>query len=89
MSRAEYTADSRPTEMPDRMTVAGPVSELSPMSLTGRREVSVKYPVSSWIALASTRPMRTAPMASSRGLPLWFRIAADETPFSALNLDGR
>ena len=40
--------------MPDRMTVAAPVSELSPISLTGRRLVSVKYPVSSWMALAST-----------------------------------
>ena len=50
--------------MPDRITVAGPVSELSPISLTGLRLVSVKYPVSNWIALASTSPMTTAPMAS-------------------------
>ena len=50
--------------MPDRITVAAPVSELSPISLTGCRLVSVKYPVSSWMALASTRPMSTAPMAS-------------------------
>ena len=61
--------------MPDRMTVAAPVSELSPISRTGLRLVSVKYPVSSWMALASTRPMSTAPMASSRGLPPWVRIA--------------
>ena len=52
------------------MTVAAPVSELSPMSLTGRRLVSVKYPVSSWMALASTMPIRIAPSAIQRGLPL-------------------
>jgi hypothetical protein len=34
--------DSRPTEMPARMTVAGPVSELLPISRTGLRSVSVK-----------------------------------------------
>jgi len=62
------------------MTVAGPVRELSPMSLTGRRLVSVKYPVSSWIALASTRPMSTAPIASQRGFPAWLRMPASETP---------
>ena len=46
-----------PVEIPDKMTVAAPVSELSPMSRTGLRLVSVKYPVSSWMALASTMPM--------------------------------
>ena len=55
--------------MPERITVAAPVTELCAISLTGRRLVSVKYPVSSWIVLASTRPMSTAPMASHRGLP--------------------
>ena len=70
MSSAEYTADSMPMDTPDKMTVAAPVSELSPMSLTGRRLVSVKYPVSSWMALASTMPMRIAPSAIQRGLPL-------------------
>ena len=40
------------------------------MSLTGRRLVSVKYPVSSWMALASTMPIRIAPSAIHRGLPL-------------------
>ena len=42
MSSAEYTADSRPSEMPERMTVAGPVSEVLATSSTGRRLVSVK-----------------------------------------------
>ncbi len=59
-----------PLEMPDKITVAAPVSELCPMSLTGRRVVSVKYPVSSWIADASTIPITTAPNAIHRGLPL-------------------
>src|SRR5438067_925192 len=56
------------------MTVAGPPAVLSPISRTGFRFVSVKYPVSSWMVLASTRPMSTAPIASQRGLPrvvLW------------------
>ena len=56
--------------MPDRITVAAPVSELCPMSRTGRRVVSVKYPVSSWIADASTIPISTAPNAIHCGLPL-------------------
>ena len=54
--------------MPDRITVAGPVKELLATSLTGRRLVSVKYAVSCWMTAASTMPMRTAPMASQRGL---------------------
>ena len=32
--------------------------------------VSVKYPVSNWIAAASTRPMSTATIAITRGLPV-------------------
>ena len=74
------------------MTVAAPVSELSPISLTGFRLVSVKYPVSNWMALASTSPTITAPMASSRGLPPWVRIewaVTPVTPLSSLNLAGR
>ena len=59
-----------PYAIPDRMTVAAPVSELCPMSRTGRRFTSVKYPVSSWMALASTMPISTAPNAIQRGLPL-------------------
>ena len=92
ISSAEYTADSRPTEMPDRITVAAPVAELSPISLTGLRLVSVKYPVSNWMALASTSPTITAPMASSRGLPPWIRIewaVRPVTPLRSLNLAGR
>ena len=54
--------------MPDRMTVAAPVSAVFAMSWTGRRFVSVKYPVSSWIGAASTMPMITAQIANSRGL---------------------
>ena len=75
--------------MPERITVAAPVSELSPISLTGLRLVSVKYPVSNWMALASTRPISTAPMASHRGLPPWLRIAWSVTPLSSLNFAGR
>ena len=71
MTSAEYTADSYPTEMPDRMTVAGPVSEVLPMSCTGRRPGSVKYPVSAWMTAASTMPMTTATIAITRGLRVW------------------
>ena len=42
---AEYTADSKPTEIPAKITVAAPVSEDAATSLTGRLPVSVKYPV--------------------------------------------
>jgi hypothetical protein len=42
ITSAEYTADSRPTLMPERMTVAGPVCEVLAMSRTGRLLVSVK-----------------------------------------------
>ena len=37
ISRAEYTADSMPVATPDSMTVAAPVSELSPISRIGFR----------------------------------------------------
>ena len=50
------------------MTVAGPVREDLATSSTGRRPVSVKYPVSCWIAAASTMPISTAPIARNRGL---------------------
>ncbi len=50
--------------MPDRMTVAAPVAELSPdVTGPGGRLVSVKYPVSSWMALARTMPISIAPNA--------------------------
>src|SRR5579859_4101020 len=75
-----------PEEMPERMTVAAPVRELSPMSLTGRRLVSVKYPVSSWMALASTMPIRIAMNAITRGLPAKFVM---EVPAKPLKCDGR
>ncbi len=85
MSTAEYTPDSRPSEMPDRMTVAAPVSEVSATSLTGRRTVSVKYPVNCWMSTASTTPMTTATNAITAGLPV-----APETWWASLsNDDGR
>ena len=68
MTSAEYTADSYPTETPARITVAGPVSEVLPMSLTGRRPGSVKYPVRAWMIAASTMPMTTATIAITCGL---------------------
>ena len=39
--QAVNTADSKPTESPDRMTVAAPVSDVLPTSLTGRWSVPV------------------------------------------------
>ena len=42
ITSAVYTADSKPTEMPERMTVAGPVREARPTSRTGRVSVAVK-----------------------------------------------
>ena len=78
-----------PYAMPDRMTVAAPVCELAATSFTGRRLVSVKYPVSSWMALASTRPISTAPIASHCGLPLWTRTLVSVAPVSWLKCAGR
>ena len=46
ISRAEKTADSKPTETPARITVAGPVFEDAATSFTGRFPTSVKKPVS-------------------------------------------
>src|SRR4051812_40941080 len=37
-----YTADSKPTDRPDRMTVAAPVSDVLPTSFTGLYSVPVK-----------------------------------------------
>ena len=49
----------------------------------------MKYPVSSWMALASTMPMMTAPMASRRGFPWWVRTEGSVTPVSLAKLSGR
>ena len=76
-------------EMPDRMTVAAPVVELSAISRTGLRLVSVKYPVSSWMVLASAMPIRMAPNATHCGSPPWRRMLRSVTPVSLLNLSGR
>ena len=42
ITSAVYTADSKPIEMPARITVAAPVSEDSPTVLTGLSSVPVK-----------------------------------------------
>ena len=47
MRSAEYTADSNPTAIPAKITVADPVVDEAETSLTGRRPISVKKPVSS------------------------------------------
>jgi hypothetical protein len=52
--------DSIPTEKPDRIVVAGPVTVDSAISCTGLYFVSVKYWVSTWITAASTSPIETA-----------------------------
>ncbi len=41
ITSAVNTADSKPTERPDRITVAAPVSEVLPTSMTGRWSVPV------------------------------------------------
>ncbi len=69
--------------------MAGPVSEDLPMSLTGRRFVSVKYPVSCWIRAARTMPMVTAANASTRGSPPCPLTAASVTPSGPAYEDGR
>jgi hypothetical protein len=60
MMRTAHTVDSRPTENPDRIVVAGPVFVASAISRTGLYFVSVKYCVRTWITLARISPNRTA-----------------------------
>ena len=45
MHKIAYTDDSRPDAVPERTTVAGPVSVLSAISFTGPYSVPVKYSV--------------------------------------------
>src|SRR5699024_238704 len=42
ITNALYTADSKPTDRPDKITVAGPVNDVLPTSWTGRVSVPVK-----------------------------------------------
>ena len=60
MISADQTVDSRPSEKPDRIVVAGPVTVDSAISWTGLNFVSVKYCVRIWITEASTSPISTA-----------------------------
>ncbi len=59
ITRIAQTVDSRPTENPERIVVAGPVWEDSAISFTGCRSVEVKCSVSRWMTLARTSPMTT------------------------------
>ena len=59
------------------------------MSRTGRRFISVKYPVSNWMALASTIPMNTAPSAIHWGLPWSSAMAGSVMPFRSLKWSRR
>ena len=61
MAMMAYTDDSRPAEVPESTTVAGPVRADSAISWTGAWCVAVKYSVSRLTAWASTRPITTAP----------------------------
>jgi hypothetical protein len=60
ISSADHTVDSSPTENPDRIVVAGPVTVDSAISWTGLYFASVKYCVRTWISDARTRPITTA-----------------------------
>ena len=55
-----YTELSRPEDVPDSTTVAGPVSDASAISCTGAYSVPVKYSVSRLTTWARTRPTTTA-----------------------------
>src|ERR1044071_1205186 len=56
----DQTEDSKPTETPLRIKVAGPVSAAFLISLTGAACVPVKYSVRRSIKMASTTPTPTA-----------------------------
>ena len=55
--------------MPERTTVAAPVSEVRATSFVGRLSVPVKWPVSHRMIAASTMPTMTASTAIMRGSP--------------------
>ncbi|CAB4655953.1 unannotated protein [freshwater metagenome] len=61
MHKIAYTDDSRPDAVPERTTVAGPVSVLSAISFTGPYSVPVKYSVRRLSTCARTKPITTAP----------------------------
>ena len=61
MQMIAYTDDSRPDDVPDSTTVAGPVFADCAISFTGPCSVPVKYSVRRLSTWASTRPMTTAP----------------------------
>ena len=61
MAMMAYTDDSRPDDVPESTTVAGPVRVDSAISCTGPYSVPVKYSVSRLTSWASTRPIITAP----------------------------
>ena len=61
MKMIAYTDDSSPAAVPERTTVAGPVSDDSAISFTGPYSVPVKYSVSRLSAWARMRPTSTAP----------------------------
>ena len=63
ITRMAHTVDSSPVANPDRIVVAGPVSEDSAISFTGFRLVDVKCSVSSWITEARIRPKSKARQA--------------------------
>ena len=60
MTRTDQTDDSKPTETPCRISVAGPVSAAFLISLTGDACVPVKYSVRRSIRIASSTPTPTA-----------------------------
>src|SRR5215208_1363210 len=60
ITSTDHTDDSKPREIPLRMSVAGPVSAAFLTSLTGAAWVPVKYSVSRSITIASNTPTPTA-----------------------------
>ena len=89
MRSAEYTADSKPTDTPARMTVAAPVLEEAATSFTGRLPTSVKKPVNIWIAAARRIPITTAPNARVRGLTVISALKAGSRPERAEKVLGK
>src|SRR5215216_614621 len=60
ITSTDHTDDSKPTETPLRIKVAGPVSADRLISLTGAAWVPVKYSVRRSIKIARTTPTPTA-----------------------------
>ena len=68
MATMPHTEDSRPSDRPARIRVAGPVFAAEAISVTGFLSAAVKYSVSLPMIWVSTMPKKVARAASHQKL---------------------